>query len=170
MIASGLLDGMMARRAWGGQMTDEPAVTRPDNLFEPVASNYESYSRFCGFRKVPRNNRLRLLCAGYRRSGRCRARRRLGGVRNIPGELTTGAGAESSAISNRKQTAISTGNAEGRRPERSGKMQGNTRLEGASRAPDRRVPVLSSICSQTAVLETTSMTGSGTARVTDLCR
>lgn len=51
MIAPGLLDGIMARRAWGGQMTDEPAVTRPDNLFEPIARNREAQSRFSAFAK-----------------------------------------------------------------------------------------------------------------------
>jgi short-subunit dehydrogenase len=36
MAAPALLDRMMARRAWEGQMTDRPATERPDNLFEPV--------------------------------------------------------------------------------------------------------------------------------------
>jgi NADP-dependent 3-hydroxy acid dehydrogenase YdfG len=34
MVAPGLLDRMMARRAWEGQMTDEPARPRDGNLFE----------------------------------------------------------------------------------------------------------------------------------------
>jgi hypothetical protein len=46
MIAPGLLDGMMARRAWDGQMTKEPAPRRPDNLFEPVPRSPEEPSRF----------------------------------------------------------------------------------------------------------------------------
>ena len=36
MAAPSLLDYLLARRAWDGQMTDEPAAPRPDNLFEPV--------------------------------------------------------------------------------------------------------------------------------------
>jgi NAD(P)-dependent dehydrogenase (short-subunit alcohol dehydrogenase family) len=36
MAAPSLLDDLLARRAWDGQMTDEPAGPRRDNLFEPV--------------------------------------------------------------------------------------------------------------------------------------
>lgn len=45
-VAPGLLDKMMARRAWDGQMTDEPAPQRPDNLFEPVDGGFDAEGRF----------------------------------------------------------------------------------------------------------------------------
>jgi NAD(P)-dependent dehydrogenase (short-subunit alcohol dehydrogenase family) len=45
-VAPGLLDGMMARRAWEAQMTDEPALKRPDNLFEPVDTDAGAQGRF----------------------------------------------------------------------------------------------------------------------------
>ena len=46
MVAPGLLDWMMARQAWDGQMTDEPAQDRPDNLFEPVEGTWAAQGRF----------------------------------------------------------------------------------------------------------------------------
>jgi NAD(P)-dependent dehydrogenase (short-subunit alcohol dehydrogenase family) len=46
MAAPGILDGMMARRAWDGQMTDEPASERPDNLFEAVNEDPGAHGRF----------------------------------------------------------------------------------------------------------------------------
>jgi hypothetical protein len=41
-----LLDRIMARRAWEGQMTDRPAAERSDNLFEPVEENRGTRGRF----------------------------------------------------------------------------------------------------------------------------
>ncbi len=47
MFMPGLLDKMMAKQAWSGQLTDEPAdATRPDNLFEPVAGLHRTDGRF----------------------------------------------------------------------------------------------------------------------------
>jgi short-subunit dehydrogenase len=47
MVAPGLLDRLMARRAWEGQMTPEPAVQdRPDNLLAPVPGDPGSRGRF----------------------------------------------------------------------------------------------------------------------------
>jgi short-subunit dehydrogenase len=46
MVAPGLLDRMMARRAWEGQMTGEPAEPREGNLFEAPPGNPGSRGRF----------------------------------------------------------------------------------------------------------------------------
>ena len=47
MFMPGLLDRMMARQAWGGQLTDEPANTaQPDNLFEQVDGLHRINGRF----------------------------------------------------------------------------------------------------------------------------
>jgi NAD(P)-dependent dehydrogenase (short-subunit alcohol dehydrogenase family) len=46
MAAPGLLDHLLARRAWDGQMTVEPASPRPDNLFEPVDDKASPRGRF----------------------------------------------------------------------------------------------------------------------------
>ncbi|HEX8665972.1 MAG TPA: SDR family oxidoreductase [Beijerinckiaceae bacterium] len=46
MAAPGLLDRLMARRAWDGQMTDEPASARPDNLFAPAEGDWGARGRF----------------------------------------------------------------------------------------------------------------------------
>jgi NAD(P)-dependent dehydrogenase (short-subunit alcohol dehydrogenase family) len=42
----GYLDRKMARAAFGGQQTDEPAEQRPDNLFDPVPGAYDAHGRF----------------------------------------------------------------------------------------------------------------------------
>jgi NAD(P)-dependent dehydrogenase (short-subunit alcohol dehydrogenase family) len=46
MVAPGFLDGMMARRAWEGQMTGEPAEPREGNLFDPPPGDPGSRGRF----------------------------------------------------------------------------------------------------------------------------
>jgi NAD(P)-dependent dehydrogenase (short-subunit alcohol dehydrogenase family) len=46
MAAPGLLDRLMAKRAWDGQMTAEPAFERPGNLFRPVAGDWGVRGRF----------------------------------------------------------------------------------------------------------------------------
>jgi short-subunit dehydrogenase len=46
MVAPGLLDGMMARRAWDGQMTDKAARPRDDNLFEAPPGDPGARGRF----------------------------------------------------------------------------------------------------------------------------
>ncbi|HDZ55428.1 MAG TPA: SDR family NAD(P)-dependent oxidoreductase [Pseudomonas xinjiangensis] len=47
MVMPGLLDRMMARQAWGGQLTDEDDdPEREDNLFEPVKSMHRTSGRF----------------------------------------------------------------------------------------------------------------------------
>jgi short-subunit dehydrogenase len=47
MLAPGLLDRLMARRAWEGQMTPEPVAQHgPDNLEEPVAGDPGPRGRF----------------------------------------------------------------------------------------------------------------------------
>lgn len=46
MVAPGLLDGLMAERAWAGQMTDEPAAPREDNLFTAPPGDPGARGRF----------------------------------------------------------------------------------------------------------------------------
>ena len=47
MLMPGLLDRMMAKQAWDGQMTEEPVPARqPDNLFQPVAGLHRLEGRF----------------------------------------------------------------------------------------------------------------------------
>ncbi|HVZ32919.1 MAG TPA: SDR family oxidoreductase, partial [Polyangiaceae bacterium] len=46
MVLPGFLDGLMERRAWDGQMTEEPEGVRPDNLFDPVAGAHRTRGRF----------------------------------------------------------------------------------------------------------------------------
>jgi NAD(P)-dependent dehydrogenase (short-subunit alcohol dehydrogenase family) len=46
MVAPGLLDRVVARRAWEGQMTDEPARPRDGNLFEPPPGDPGARGRF----------------------------------------------------------------------------------------------------------------------------
>ena len=47
MLMPGLLDRMMAKQAWDGQMTEEPlAAGQPDNLFQPVAGLHRLHGRF----------------------------------------------------------------------------------------------------------------------------
>ncbi len=46
MAIPGLLDRYMARTAWPGQMTDEPAFPRPDNLFEAPPGDPGAAGRF----------------------------------------------------------------------------------------------------------------------------
>ena len=47
MFMPGLLDKMLAKQAWSGQMTDEPAnAAQPDNLFEPVEGLHRMNGRF----------------------------------------------------------------------------------------------------------------------------
>ena len=51
MAAPGLLDRIVARQAWDGQMTDEAASERPDNLFEPVDVDPGARGPFGGIAK-----------------------------------------------------------------------------------------------------------------------
>jgi NAD(P)-dependent dehydrogenase (short-subunit alcohol dehydrogenase family) len=46
MVAPGLVDRMMARRAWEGQMTDEAATPRDDNLFDVPPGDPGARGRF----------------------------------------------------------------------------------------------------------------------------
>lgn len=47
MFMPGLLDKMMAKQAWSGQLTDEPAnPEQPDNLYEPVDGLHRVDGRF----------------------------------------------------------------------------------------------------------------------------
>ncbi|HZH09906.1 MAG TPA: SDR family oxidoreductase [Microvirga sp.] len=46
MVAPGVLDRLMARRAWDGQMTHEPAQPRADNLFNATEGKARLYGRF----------------------------------------------------------------------------------------------------------------------------
>ena len=47
MLMPGLLDRMLARQAWDGQMTEaEDPADRPDNLFEPVEGLHRTNGRF----------------------------------------------------------------------------------------------------------------------------
>ena len=47
MLFPGLLDRMMSKQGWNGQITDEPeAAERPDNLHHPVEGLHRSHGRF----------------------------------------------------------------------------------------------------------------------------
>ena len=46
MAIPDLLDSYLAQAAWNGQMTDEPANPRPDNLFEPAPGTFGAHGRF----------------------------------------------------------------------------------------------------------------------------
>jgi len=47
MFMPGLLDRMMAKQAWSGQLTDEPVSNgQPDNLFQPVEGLHRIEGRF----------------------------------------------------------------------------------------------------------------------------
>src|SRR5215218_3028862 len=46
MAAPGLMDRMMARRAWDGQMTTELSSSRLDNLFQPAIGDWGTAGRF----------------------------------------------------------------------------------------------------------------------------
>lgn len=46
-LAPGLLDRLMAKKGYSGQLTDEEeAANRPDNLFEPVPDDHAAHGRF----------------------------------------------------------------------------------------------------------------------------
>jgi hypothetical protein len=45
-LVPGYLDHLLAKAAWSGQMTDENALDRPDNLFETVEGDYSAHGRF----------------------------------------------------------------------------------------------------------------------------
>jgi hypothetical protein len=46
MVVPGTLDTLMARRAWDGQMTGEPAGESEGNLFEPINEDRGAHGRF----------------------------------------------------------------------------------------------------------------------------
>ena len=47
MLFPGLLDRIMSKQGWSGQITDEPEATeRPDNLHHPVEGLHRSHGRF----------------------------------------------------------------------------------------------------------------------------
>ncbi len=46
MVMPGVLDHMMSKQAWDGQMTDADRHDRPDNLFEPVKLKHTMQGRF----------------------------------------------------------------------------------------------------------------------------
>lgn len=46
MVMPGLLDRMLAKQAWDGQMTGNAAERRPDNLEEPVPNVHRTHGRF----------------------------------------------------------------------------------------------------------------------------
>ena len=45
-LAPGFADRRLARQGYSGQLTDEPAEDRPDNLFEPVPGDPSAHGRF----------------------------------------------------------------------------------------------------------------------------
>jgi NAD(P)-dependent dehydrogenase (short-subunit alcohol dehydrogenase family) len=58
MIAPGLLDRLLARKGYDGQLTAElKSSTAPDNLFQPVADGHTTHGRF--------DDRARLKTAGF---------------------------------------------------------------------------------------------------------
>lgn len=46
MLAPGWLDRMLVKKAWDGQMTDEPESERADALFQPVTELHRVHGRF----------------------------------------------------------------------------------------------------------------------------
>ena len=46
MVAPGVVDSILAAKAYRGQQASEPAQTRPDNLFEPAPGDFGSHGRF----------------------------------------------------------------------------------------------------------------------------
>lgn len=46
MLVPGWLDQMLVRKAWDGQMTDEPETGHPDALFSPVPELHRVHGRF----------------------------------------------------------------------------------------------------------------------------
>ena len=64
-LAPGYLDRMMARKAYSGQQSDEPAKDRPDNLFSTVDGDFGAHGRFD---RVARSPRLELWVARHPRS------------------------------------------------------------------------------------------------------
>ncbi len=46
MLAPSLLDRMLAKKGYEGQTTDEPALPRPDNLYEPRRGDWGAHGRF----------------------------------------------------------------------------------------------------------------------------
>jgi NAD(P)-dependent dehydrogenase (short-subunit alcohol dehydrogenase family) len=48
MVAPGIVDRILAAKAYGGQQASEPAQMRPDNLFEPAPGDFGSHGRFDG--------------------------------------------------------------------------------------------------------------------------
>src|SRR5690606_27740852 len=46
MVAPGIVDRILAAKAYEGQQASEPAQTRPDNLFEPAPGDFGSHGRF----------------------------------------------------------------------------------------------------------------------------
>jgi short-subunit dehydrogenase len=70
-IAPGYLDRIMARKAYPGQQSDEPATGGPDNLFSTVDGNFGAHGRFGAMARAPRlqlwvakNPRAALAIAG----------------------------------------------------------------------------------------------------------
>lgn len=53
-VAPGYLDGMMARKAYGGQQSDEPAEDGPDNLFQTIDGDFGAHGRFGAIARSPR--------------------------------------------------------------------------------------------------------------------
>ncbi len=45
-LAPGFADRRLAKEGYSGQLTDQPAEDRPDNLFDPVAGDYGAHGRF----------------------------------------------------------------------------------------------------------------------------
>jgi short-subunit dehydrogenase len=46
MVMPGVLDRMLSRQAWDGQLTGDPALERADNLDEPVPDVHRTHGRF----------------------------------------------------------------------------------------------------------------------------
>jgi NAD(P)-dependent dehydrogenase (short-subunit alcohol dehydrogenase family) len=61
-LAPGLLDRILARKAYAGQQSDEPATGGPDNLFETVDADCAARGRFD---TLARHSRLELFVAKH---------------------------------------------------------------------------------------------------------
>lgn len=46
ILAPGFVDRMLSRMGYSGQQTDEPAESRPDNLFLPIPGDFGAHGRF----------------------------------------------------------------------------------------------------------------------------
>lgn len=64
-LAPRLLDGIVARRGWDGQLSDEPVTNAADNLWDPVDVDAGAHGRFDA---VAQDRRLQVHASMHRRA------------------------------------------------------------------------------------------------------